>query len=379
MIREATGAAQAVLDGFLPAWLAGGRVRVGLPLGADEVEALGRLILRNRAPDGLAQARGRLAGELVPLATPLPLGPTDVLRVAVLHNLVALGHPALGRADARPGGLEAALGYTLELATRLRLPDTVDDALAAHTLIGPLFDAERMDAEVIYWLGRRHYPGRTPPKRMTRLPRLRQVAVHRFGVPLVQTFGVPDRRGLLARLLLASPVTDLLTAGRPAPRFTFGATARWLADPDLARGILYRWLQAPDPSHLGGVLTRALLVRVRAGAPRAEVVRLLQALYHLHLLGQHAALTRGEPETVAEPGHGEGRWYLALYKVLHRGGDVFGLPTADELGVPLAARLDGWLAAAGAVDTASEESVVTETLGAGLHLMGYPEGRPALE
>lgn len=370
--------ARELLRGFLPAWLGGGNARVGQPVGEAELRALARAVRAGEVPESVAARRRLIAGALAPVDGSLALTEADVPLVAVLYNLLALGNPALDRFGARPFALGRAAAWTVRLARAIAPPRTVPEALARHGLVGPLFEAERVDVDVAFWLGHRRFAGVEPPRRLTRMAKLRRVAVSRLTVPLAETFDEDaDRADLVDRLLLLSPLTDLASADRPAPGFGFGRTARWLEDPQLCRGLCYRWLGRPDPLDTGGVLALATLARLRGSARSDEVLLLLHTLYHLHLLTNVEALVRHEPRpTPGGPGLVPGthlaRLYIALFKVLYRGGEHFGLPTGDELGEPLASRLGDYDAALKAIDTHREERLFTDALRERMNLVGFP-------
>jgi hypothetical protein len=376
-VSGAAQAARAVLTEFLPAYLRGGRVPVGHPLGVAEVAALEALIAEVGAPPELALARRREAARIAMPSAELGLEPAEATVVAVVHNLLALGDPELNRAGGRLLGRRKAARYTAALSASLPEPRSADDALAAHALVGPLLSARRVDALLKFWAGRVRYPGRTAPSRATRLPRLRRVRVEEVDVPAFDPRSDADGVSALRHLLRYSPLTNLLHPDRDLPPFRLEGLSACLANPALCRGVMRAWLTAPDVADLGGRIVKALLQRLLDPIDDAEVRLWLHGCYHLHLAGQHEALVQREPPP--QPG-GPGcvatteasRWHMAMFKVLHRYREIFDLPGEAGLGPDLVARLTAYDAALKATVTGEEEREIRGALKSRFRMLDFP-------
>ncbi|RMG10658.1 MAG: hypothetical protein D6729_19220 [Deltaproteobacteria bacterium] len=369
---------------FLGGWLTGGALQVGAPVGEKALAELRALLLSpGGRPQALELLRAAGAAELAPLPGPLPFEEEDLRIVVALYNLFALTHPDLSRVDVQPLAPGSAARWTLALVDGLGLPESRARAQARHGLVRRIFDCVRRDVEVRYWAGRLSYAGQPPPPRVLRWRRLRRVRVASVDRAIVEVAREDPASEILEALLRASPLTDLVSAGRETPPFHFGTSVRWLGDADLVRGIVRHWAAHSDPIHTGAALVQAALEHFQREADRVEILRLIHALYHLHVVINQEAILRGSPPpqpmgpglTAAVPGD---RWHFAFFKVVHRGREVFGLPGAQELGEALAERLAAYDAALKALDTRAEERALVEVLRRRLNLMGFP-GRTRAE
>ncbi len=332
------------LEGFLPEWLGGAPTHVRIPLGQHEVQTAVHLMENSGIADRVIEQRTRLARRIWSAAPTVPFTPHDLRLAAVVHNLLALGHPALGRSDARPGGGAASARFTARLLESIDRPQDLQAAVAAHTLVGRLFEAERNDAEVTTWLTTYRFRGRPVPANITRFRALRRVRVHGRRVEGVGLLESEDQFILLDRLLLRSPVTDLLHADRSSPPFRLAGLARWLGDADLCRAVVYRWVERDRPAEVAEALSQALFVRARGLAPEEEIALVAHALYHLHLLLLIEASHRHEPHV--STGDLVGRWrsrgpalFPALILALREAGAAAGIPPDQTLGPALSDRL----------------------------------------
>jgi len=256
---------------FLLPLVHGGALHVGRPFGPAAIERL-------LAPGG-AQAEGDGAGPIEALAAarrgvaarhlPTMVAPlldeTSLRLGAALHNLLALGHPAL----AGPGlsrRQERIAVAALALA-EMRPPGSAREAVNRHSLLARLPEIVRIDRTVRYWIGRQIFVGRTPPRRVTALPGLRRVRIDRTSRSWLREIGIPSvgRRAFLA-LNAASPLGEALDPlrldppigwGRILPILRFPAVARLVAGAavelgidrtgDALAGALYRFAGFHDP------------------------------------------------------------------------------------------------------------------------------------
>lgn len=376
------------LESFLPQFVLGGSVSIGEPLGPAGLEAV---LQRTRYGEGtwharlgtggdVEQARIAFASEVAVPRGSMPLTERDARLGVAIYNLLAISHPSNARLDARPFGRAQAVRFTYDLTRSIAAPLDVLEALSAHTLVGRLFETSRKDTYVDFWAGQLVYRGHRPPERVQRWKKLRRVEVREQRVPATSTFVVQDQWVVLDRVLLASPLTDLLTADRAAPTFTFAGSARWLADPDLCRGIIYHWATAADPLHLGGVLTRAMLVRAQWAGSATEILLLVHTLYHLYMMLNAEAEARGDPMPVSGgpgtvPATLETRTFVALIKVLEAERRWLGIPPRAELGDALEQRMGRHRAALAETDTRDEEQRILRELRRALPLEASERNR----
>ena len=264
---------------FLLPLVRGGPLKIGRPLALAAVPDLcNGLPTADR--DGVASLAARrlaAAARLIPTGDPPPLDESAVRLGAALHNLLVLGHPGLagaGRARAESRIAAAAL----ELAS-VGPPRSAREAVNRHSLLARLPDIVRVDRTVHFWLGRKVYVGRTPPRRVTALPGLRRVRVDRSDRSWLREIGVPaSARAAFVALNVASPLGEALDPfrlepplawGRVLPVLRFPAVARVVAGRVLAAGVdragdafadaLYRFAGYHDPP--GGVRASAEAVR----------------------------------------------------------------------------------------------------------------------
>ncbi|HMF43272.1 MAG TPA: hypothetical protein VKQ32_21520, partial [Polyangia bacterium] len=164
-----------VSDFLLPV-VRGGPAHVGRPMGLAAVARLMRdLPLNDDAVLAKLDAcRSAIALRVSPVAIPPPLDETSMRLGLALHDLLALGHPALGGGRSRRA--ERVAAAALELAS-IGAPPTAREAVNRHSLLARLPEIVRVDRTVHYWLGRQTFLGRKPPPRVTSMPRLRRVRI----------------------------------------------------------------------------------------------------------------------------------------------------------------------------------------------------------
>lgn len=225
-----------VFDFLLPV-VRGGPVHVGRPLGFSAVSRLMRdLPLNDDAVIAkLAACRVAIATRVSPVMTPPPLDETSMRLGAALHDLLALGHPAMVATRARRA--ERVAATALELAS-IGAPPTAREAVNRHSLLARLPEIVRVDRTVHYWLGRQTYLGRKPPPRVTSMPRLRRVRVEETSRSWLREIGIPvvGRQAFLA-LNVASPLGEALDPLRLDPPVAWGRILPVLRFPTLARVV----------------------------------------------------------------------------------------------------------------------------------------------
>jgi hypothetical protein len=230
---------------FLLPLVRGGALHIGRPLGQEAVARVLSSASAGASPDGgshpdpnptlaLAAGRQEVSAHYLPTIAPPPLDETTARLGAALHNLLALGHPALlGPGLARRQERIAAAALTL---ADIGPPRSARETVNRHSLLARLPEIVRVDSTVRYWIGRQVFVGRTPPRRVTALPTLRRVRVDRTSRSWLREIGIPavGRRAFLA-LNAASPLGEALDPLRLDPPIGWGRILPILRFPGIAR------------------------------------------------------------------------------------------------------------------------------------------------
>ncbi len=359
--------AEAFLAGFVAPLVVGGELRVGAPIDEPRAktwfDAAGSGALAGSTGD-IDAARARLVAQAVVRPPELVLG-ADELRLAVaLYNALALAHPDLERWSARAGKRRHVLAVSMAFAD---LPPAIEreTLLARHALLARLFVVARQDVKVSWWTGKAEFKGQRPPSRLIAWPSVRGVRVEQEDVPLAELLGFDEGQRLLAALLDASPLTDVLAPERQAPSFAWrgpGVLAI-LRDAELARFVAHAWI---DPARAPIVLPAAALAwerLLRQAASAAHVRAVTAFLVHVGVLAALAdapattelgngvagaglfwalpqLAARVAPELAAPPGVQAERALADRWAALReRGLGIIGAPMADKLVAMFAARL----------------------------------------
>lgn len=299
------------LNRFVLPLVQGGPVDVGRPIGP---RGFGKLVARYAAQpagaalvvqdaqpapgpaasdrwalaDLAARRRERGLAWLPGYAAPA-LGETDLRLCVALHNLLALGHPALSRSVRVR---ESVLGFSADLAS-VGAPGDATSAVDRHTLFALLARLARNEHEVRNWLGARTFVGREPPKRLLLWPKLRRVSVLHQERVWLRDIGVPpDARGLWDLLADANPLLDALDLHRLDPPVSWPRLATVLRFASLARPLAADFV-GQGLSRVGEALALALFrfggAQAAGGAAdRASSlvfgVTFLSHLYWMHTL-----------------------------------------------------------------------------------------------
>src|SRR5262249_20184036 len=202
---------------------------------------------------------------------PFALDGDELALLVALYDALVLAHP---RADAWPGRRRrrALAAFAHGLAS-VSPPAGRAEALARHTLLHGLFDLRRVDTRVSWWTGRAEFRGTTPPRRLTMWKSVRRVREQQAEVPLPKVVG-EEESAIVARLVAASPLSDLLSLGaapRTFPVFRWSSgVADVLRDAELARAVAYRWIGDLSERDLGpGAAAAAQRLRAAAAASDA--------------------------------------------------------------------------------------------------------------
>jgi hypothetical protein len=275
---SASGGAQRALLRFVARFLLplvrGGALHVGRPLGPKFVARLAATLAERSSSTALVLAARAPAGRAVDVATALSMGrhaaavrllpgtrvpalDEATLRLgAALHNLLSLTHPGIEGRGAE--GRQARIADAAEKLASLGPPRSAADAVDRHSLLGRLPDIGRSDRVVHFWLGRRSFVGRLPPRRVTALPRLRQVRVDTVHRGWLREIGMPAcARPAFLALSAASPLGETEDLFRLEPPLAWSRILPVLRFPALARLVAGRIVEQ-GVDRAGDVLADAL-------------------------------------------------------------------------------------------------------------------------
>jgi hypothetical protein len=234
-----------LVDRLLAPLVLGGELRPLPPFGARRASALAPSMHMGDgdSSERLARARLALARSLFPVDA-LPEPSVELwLLIFAFNDLLQVTHPELNRAFAR-NPQQRLLSAIESTVARAGAPGTVAETLARHSVFARVFDMVRVDEHVSWWSGSQSFLGTRAPARLTAWPRLRRVEQRRESVALVDlspaAAWAPRWLETLARWLRASPLTDLGTASRKAPRFVWSGTALGLVETAPGRVLAIR-------------------------------------------------------------------------------------------------------------------------------------------
>ncbi len=281
------------LHDFVLPLTAGGDVRISGVIGQAELDRLLTAPLE-REDSGLrvAEARQAVMAELVIDPAPPELDSDAIRLAAAVQALLFLSHPATHATTVRKSRLKELAHWAAETAT-LQEPSGVRALVERHSMLHHLFDLARDDVRVSFWVGKREFRGSEPPARLLKWPELRRVREERWRTPFVtEAVADPGQRAIVAALLAASPLTDLLEPARLEPPLELSPLARFIREPVIARAVADRWLSL-GLSHIAGPFAAALIALCTGKLPEACAIWTRFAC-HLHLL---LLAGRREPRT----------------------------------------------------------------------------------
>lgn len=293
------GADAQLLDSFLGQYLLplvqGGAVHVGPPLDTDGLADLITYVgLRDQTVLTIEAWLHQRAAELWLYAVQ-PRLTAELLNLAVAsHNLLFMSHPSVGRLGLGRRGLARVAAFTAGCLERPR-PRTDAELVARHALLGNLPRLSRTDVEIGFWIGRRSFVGQQPPERLLRWRQLRRVREQVTEVTWIDSELTELQAPLARRLLLQTPLTDLLNPQRQAPPFSWLPLYHYLASPWISRLACHHYLEQGLDA-MAPALAQAFwrLVDDAEAAPRQEqalgaVVGLVAYLVALSYLDQEPA------------------------------------------------------------------------------------------
>jgi hypothetical protein len=331
---------RAFVSTFLLPLVQGGKIHVGRPLGARAVERLKRVL--GAVPPGtstaddpiamLATCRRAVAMRFLRGAPAPPLDETSLRLGAALHDLLALGHPALdGRgADRRQERIATA---ALGLAT-VPPPASEAEAVNRHSLLGRVPEIVRSDSTVHFWLGRQSFVGRAPPRRVTALPGLRRVRVEVTKRAWLREIGIPAvARPAFLALNVASPLGEALDPLRLEPPLAWSRILSVLRFPAIARVVAGQMIEI-GIDKAGDALAAALLRFASFQEPPSGVPASAQAVafalrFLAHVVWLDVLFASGRGPTVSTP--------RAAAAAAAAAGGALGIEAGVDLAVMMAA------------------------------------------
>lgn len=224
------------------------------PIGPDLALQLGSV--QRMANDELRleidHLRLRRARRLVPIDVLGDLDGADWALGAALNDLLQVTNEELSSFATRSRHT-ALLDTTNQLCERIPPPANLYQAVARHAVFGRLLELGRTDTRVSWWTGSAIFRGQTAPERLLRWPSLRRVSIDRTTVPLAEMADwAPVEpaayQQTLARLLSASPLTDLATAARAKPPFAWTHHTLALVATPNGRNLALRGFAHQEPS-----------------------------------------------------------------------------------------------------------------------------------
>jgi hypothetical protein len=229
-------------------------VRPIRPLGPELGLEIGRerRILDDELRTSIDRTRLRRARMVVAVDVVPELDAAEWSMAAALNDLLQVTNEELSSFATRSRHT-ALLEATCKLCDSIAPPQTLDQAVARHATFGRVLDLCRTDTLVSWWTGSAVFRGRTPPTRLQRWPQLRRVNAQTTAVPLVSMadWAPVDQGaylGLVAALLRCSPLTDLATAARPSPAFTWSSSTLGLAAAHAGCNLALRAFAKHEPS-----------------------------------------------------------------------------------------------------------------------------------
>ncbi|HVY47669.1 MAG TPA: hypothetical protein VHB21_17390 [Minicystis sp.] len=232
----------------------GGPVHLVRPVGARAALSIGdRTLADGELETRLDVARVRRARLLAPVDTLAPIDGASYALLAALNDLLQVTNHELGGPFTR-GRYHRLLANVQAVCEAVPPPHDVGAALGRHATFARVLDLARTDTTVRWWTGSARFRGQRPPGRLLLWPGVRQVHLDERKVPLAELVaGVPlpedAYREVLALWLGRTPLTDLATATRKAPRFGWSASTLALVATAPGRALAFRAM-ARQPSEL---------------------------------------------------------------------------------------------------------------------------------
>jgi len=289
-----------LFEGFLAPLVLGGEMKPGRPIGARAALALGRD--RTLTDIDLASrvelARTRVARRLTPRDRVDLATEAEWALAATLHDVVQSTHPGFDSAFRRSAP-HRLLTLALAALERVPSPTSVGDALSRHTWFSRLFEMQRVDTTVRWWVGSSTFLGESPPARLMAWPELRRVRVEtspRTVMDLPSAGSAVDASMFTATMtafLAKTPLTDLATLHREAPAFGWSGATLGLVGTAPGRTLAMRALAQAPRETVDQRLGRATRLLVEGQAMTARVA--LDLLAERAICDAESVPSKGDP------------------------------------------------------------------------------------
>jgi hypothetical protein len=275
--------AEALAHGIIGPVIVGGPIRLQRPFGpkmAFEMSFLvgaQREIVDNDLRARVDTARLRTARTLVAVDALRPLGAAEWALAAGFNDLLQVTNHELSSFATRSRHT-ALLDAVHALASRVPVCRQLEEAVARHATFSRVLEVARTDTDVTWWTGSSSFRGQKPPQRLMAWPGLRNVRISKQSVRLANMAAgvnvVEDGfHDALGAWLSCSPITDLATAFRTAPRFAWSrhsvALVATVGGSNLAlRAISWATNDRPEAAEAAVTALRDSAAKLPEGAPR---------------------------------------------------------------------------------------------------------------
>lgn len=199
----------------------------------------------------IVDLRRSRAERLIAVDQPLGFGRDEWRMAAALNDLLQTANANLSGA-LFSGRHEVLLRSARATLARVPSPMTIREVVSRHATFAKAPSLIRVDTEVSWWTGSALMRGEAPPRRLLAWPDLRRVETREIKVPLHDLAQhVPlDRSDWLraiAEWLMRTPLTDLASAGREDPVFTWHPVVLQLVSSATGAGLARRVLANAGP------------------------------------------------------------------------------------------------------------------------------------
>jgi hypothetical protein len=282
------------LVGVVRPLVCGGAIEVGAPVRLEVARAWQTMLAAGAfdpgAVDDIDAARAARAALLVVAPPPLPLdGEALALALAIYDALVAV-HPEAVGASKRLGRRILA---TAQLLAELPPARTLVQLLSRHTLLANLIELGRRDLHLRWWTGHADFRGQSPPGRLLAWAGVRRVRSSETRASWHELLAPP----VAEALLMASPLTDCLPAGRAGTPLHWANKAPLLAHAELLRAVAYHGAAVDAEAWRAAAGAAWVILVDDEQAPPELVAQVTSLLAYVSLLALEAgALAPVDPE-----------------------------------------------------------------------------------
>ena len=219
--------AESLARGVIAPIVLGGPLTLQRPFGPKLALELG--VDRSMVDDDLRtridHARLRVARTVVAVDVLPGLEAVDWTITAALNDLVQVTNHELSSFATRSRHQEL-LDAAVALCRAIPTCGSLQEAVARHATFSRALRITRTDVDVKWWTGSSSFRGQEPPSRLLAWPGLRKVAVTKHAISLAEMsagapVSAPAFDQALSQWCSLSPLSDLASAARSAPRFAW--------------------------------------------------------------------------------------------------------------------------------------------------------------